>query len=253
MSRFRARVSYDGGAYLGWQRQREPLPTVQRAIEMALEAVLQVPVRVIAAGRTDTGVHATGQVIAFDADWPRDSAELLRALNALLPADIALQSLERAHAAFHPRFDALSRSYGYTVLQAPQPQPLRRNHVWYLRASLDLDALNAAAALLIGEHDFATFGTAPDGDNTVRRVYVSTWGRQPVRDGWLYRYQVEATAFLYHMVRRMVALQVAVGSGRMTLKAFEAAFLACDLSQAKAIAPPQGLVLEKVRYNNHDR
>jgi len=246
MSRYRATLAYDGTAYYGYQRQPSH-PSVQGAVEEALEKVLGTPTTVWAAGRTDTGVHATGQVIAFDAAWRHDENTLLRAVNANLPDDIALQEVLQQDN-FHPRFDALSRTYRYDVAVVHVRQPLLNKRAWQLHSLLDEQSLHQAAALLLGEHDFAAFGTPPQGTNTVRFVYRSQW--QPLhQEGFpSFRYEVEATAFLYHMVRRIVGSMVAVGRGVISLDEFEAMFQSADLSRNKWMAPPQGLVLTGVRY-----
>ncbi len=246
-TRYRATLSYDGTAYLGFQRQAEGIPSIQAAVEKAIHRVSGQAVTVIGAGRTDTGVHARGQVIAFDVEWRHADADLLRAINALLPEDIALQDITR-QPGFHPRFDALSRLYHYTMIQAEQPQPLLRQQSWRVRGSLDLEVLHTAAALLVGEHDYATFGHPPQGTNTVRTIYRSEWTVQPEHFGIRLLYRVEANAFLHHMVRRITGMLVDVGRGYTTLAAFEQAFRAADLAQAGTMAPPQGLVLEKVHY-----
>lgn len=246
--RYRATLSYDGTAYCGFQRQVEAIPTIQAEVEKAISAVLGHPVTIVGAGRTDTGVHARGQVIAFAIQgWRYDDQTLLRAINANLPADIALQDIAPAMG-FHPRFDALSRSYVYTIINAPQPQPLWRRYAWWIYGELDTEAMQQAAALLVGEHNFATFGSPPQGSNTVRHVLQSYWTVYPESFGQRLVYQVEANAFLYHMVRRMVGLQVQVGQKRLSLAEFEAAFRACNMKYARMIAPPQGLVLDKVTY-----
>lgn len=202
----------------------------------------------IGSGRTDTGVHATGQVIAFDVDWRHPDDELLRAINAVLPEDIALQHIAQ-QPGFHPRFDASSRCYAYTVINAAQRQPLWRGRAWYVWGSLDIDVLHTVAALLVGEHDFATFGSPTQGTSTIRRVIRSGWQVHQESFGQRLVYEVEANGFLYRMVRRMVGMQMDVARGLLTLDAFEAAFGAGDLSLAGTVAPPQGLVLETVRYN----
>lgn len=247
-ARYRALLAYDGTAYQGFQRQADGIPTVQAAVEQAIKIVTQQAVTIAGAGRTDTGVHATGQVIAFEVEWKHGVDTLLRALNARLPDDIALQSLsEESNERFHPRFSALSRRYGYTVLQTSQRQPLLRNRAWYVRHPLRLETMQAAAALLVGQHDFATFGQPPQGDNTVREVFCSEWLELPAQPDILL-YRIEATAFLQHMVRRIVAMLVEVGSGHLSVGQFEDNFRLADLALARTIAPPQGLVLEAVRY-----
>ncbi|MBC8171908.1 MAG: tRNA pseudouridine(38-40) synthase TruA [Anaerolineae bacterium] len=243
--KYRAILAYDGTAYQGFQRQAEGIPTIQAAVEQAIKTVTQQVVTVNGAGRTDAGVHAAGQVITFAVDWRHHHQVLLQALNARLPDDIVLQMLvEELNDKFHPRFSAQSRSYNYNVLQTVHRQPLLRNRAWYVRSKLDADVMQAAAKLLVGEHDFATFGQPPQGENTVRLVFRSDWQIQPE----MLIYHIEATAFLQHMVRRMVGMLVDVGRGWLTLKQFEDRFRRADLSLAKTIAPPQGLTLEAVRY-----
>lgn len=249
MARYRAILAYDGTAYQGFQRQIEGVPTIQAAVEQAIWTVTQQPVVVVAAGRTDAGVHAIGQVIAFDAEWRHGEAKLLKAINTRLPYDIALQDLTQ-HEGFHPRFDARSRTYRYTVLQSEQRQPLMWRYCWHIYRPLDFDAMQAAAQMLLGRHDFAAFGNPPQGDNTVREVYRSEWARDDVDGGTQHVYTVEATAFLHHMVRRMVGVQVDVGLGRLDLQAFRHIFESRDLSQAKTLAPPQGLVFANARYDD---
>lgn len=246
---YRATLAYDGTAYYGSQRQAEGIQTVQAAVERAIAKVTQQAVTIIAAGRTDAGVHATGQVITFTVAWRHGDDKLLRAINANLPDDIALQDLQQ-QPGFHPRYDARARRYCYSVVQAAQRQPLLSRSAWHVTQPLDLHLMEQAAALMVGKHDFAAFGTPPQGDNTVREVFVSEWTWQAQPYGALYQYTVEANAFLYHMVRRMVGLQVEVGRKRLSLDAFAEIFFSADLSQARALAPPQGLVLTHVRYGD---
>lgn len=247
--RYRAALAYDGTAYQGFQRQAGDTPTIQLALERAVEVITGQQVTVIAAGRTDSGVHATGQVIAFDVNWDHPDADLLRAINAVLPSDIALQDLAR-HEGFHPRFDAVSRVYKYTLLLAAQRQPLLRHRAWHVFAPLDSNAMQTAANWLVGTHDFGAFGKAPiDGsENTIRAVMRSQWVTEPFENGQLWHYTIEANAFLQHMVRKIVGMLVDVGRGAQTLAQFDAAFRRAELVQAGTMAPPQGLVLEAVRY-----
>jgi len=250
MTRYRSTLAYDGTAYLGFQRQAEDIPTIQSAVEHAIHHITGQTTSVVAAGRTDTGVHATHQVIAFDAEWRHGDAALQNALNATLPGDIAVCDLCQ-HPGFHPRFDARSRTYRYSVLQTPVRQPLLRHMTWQIHQSLDWDIMQKVAALLIGRHDFAAFGNSPQGENTVRDVFRSEWERHiQGADAILYIYVVEANAFLNHMVRRMVGMQVDAGAGRLTPDVFWQIFARADLSQAKTLAPPQGLVFANVRYDD---
>jgi tRNA pseudouridine38-40 synthase len=246
MRRYRARLAYDGTAYQGYQIQPNG-PSVQAAVEAALERVFKQSIKTVAAGRTDTGVHATGQVIAFDAAWNHDDATLLKAINLYLPEDIALQDLVQ-QAGFHPRYDALSRTYRYTVAVVDVRQPLLAWRAWQMQSKLDVAAMQRAADLIIGEHDFAAFGNPPKGENTVRTVFRSVWQTELAPFGQFVSYEIEATAYLYHMVRRLVGNQVAVGAGRLSLEDFESLLRSQDLAQNKWIAPPHGLTLTGVSY-----
>jgi tRNA pseudouridine38-40 synthase len=245
--RYRATLAYDGTVYQGFQRQIGDTPTVQLAVEKAIAAVTGQKPTVIGAGRTDAGVHATGQVIAFEVEWTHSDEALLRAINANLPEDIALQDIGDAPG-FHPRFDAASRLYRYRVFQGKQRQPLMRSQTWQVRWKLDIAAMSEAARLLIGEHNFAAFGRPPQGENTVRKVYQSEWITEPVANGTLWIYTIEANAFLQHMVRRIVWMLVDIGRGKLSVADFEAYFRRAELPDKGSIAPPQGLTLEQVKY-----
>jgi tRNA pseudouridine38-40 synthase len=248
LTRYRATVSYDGTAYQGFQRQAGDTPTIQLALEQAIAAITGQAVTVIGAGRTDSGVHAAGQVIAFDVDWRHGDLDLLRAVNGVLPGDIALQDI-RQHPGFHPRFDAAARIYRYHIVQSPHRQPLLRDRAWHIWRELDFDAMASASMLILGEHDFAAFGKPPAGENTVRLVMESHWTRRRAPYGYDWTYTIEANAFLQHMVRRLVGVLVEVGRGRLTLADFEALFRSAELVGAISLAPPQGLVLDSVKYD----
>ncbi|MFW5708682.1 MAG: tRNA pseudouridine(38-40) synthase TruA [Chloroflexota bacterium] len=252
MPLFRATLAYDGTAYQGFQRQPADIPTIQLAVERAIARITQDPaVTVLVAGRTDSGVHARGQVIAFEVAWRHSVEELLRAINAVLPDDIALQDL-RIQPGFHPRYDAHARAYSYTVIVTPQRQPMLWRASWQIHVTIDFHLMISAAALLIGKHDFGAFGNPPQGENTVREIFSSGWASHAESYGQRLVYTVEGTAFLHHMVRRMVGMQVDVGRGLLSLEEFERVFRSADLSQAGTMAPSQGLVLEKVRYPGED-
>lgn len=253
--RYRATVAYDGSRYKGFQRQADGIPTVQAALEDAIAGVAAQAVTVIGAGRTDTGVHAEGQVIAFDVGWKHSTDALINAINAVLPDDIALQDLTMlgevaaGSRGFHPRFDATARVYRYTVYPAWQRNPLMRERVWQVYATLDLEAMRKAAGLLIGEHDFGAFGKPPQGDNTIREVVRSEWLEEPS----VLIYRIEANAFLQHMVRRIVGALVTVGRGSLTVDEFETIFRSREIRRGIRLAPPQGLVLEQVKYAGESR
>jgi tRNA pseudouridine38-40 synthase len=254
--RARAIVCYDGTDYAGSQRQAD-VPTVQETLETALRQVTQKETTVLAAGRTDAGVHAVGQVIAFDTSWPHGSGDLQRAMNAVLPSDVAVRELEEAAADFHPRFDARRRHYRYRIHQASIRSPLARRYSLHVPYPLHLEAMDEAAQILVGEHDFATFGQPPQGDVTVRRVFRADWEPEPgcgqpfdsnQDDMTFLRFDIEANAFLYRMVRSLVGTLLDVGQGRMSVGAFEEAFASCERGHAGKTAAPHGLCLIKVTY-----
>jgi tRNA pseudouridine38-40 synthase len=210
-------LAYDGASYQGFQVQGDNVPTIQGTVEAALKkASGGQDIPIIGAGRTDSGVHATGQVIAFDLAWKHDDEDLLRAVNALLPTDIAIQRLDRAEAGFHPRFDAVSRTYQYFVYEAQIRQPMMARMSWWVKppvhTRLDVELMNWAAAKLLGSHDFGSFGNPTQGESTVRQVFQSEWTIEvPTRGTRLLSYCIEANAFLYHMVRTTVGTLVAHG------------------------------------------
>jgi tRNA pseudouridine38-40 synthase len=246
--RFAGRLAYDGTAYLGFQKQTEDKPTIQRAVEAALAQVTAHTITVIGAGRTDTGVHAQGQVIAFDGMWQHPVENLQKAINLYLPFDIALQSLRIVPDDFHPRFDAISRTYLYRIYIASTRDPLRERYVWHRLLPLDYGAMQSALQRLIGEHDFATFGQPTQGEVTIRTVYEASLGR----DGDEIHITIRANAFLQRMMRSIVGTLVEVGRGKMTVEDFEAALLAKDRGWSGQSAPPRGLTLTHVTYLDVD-
>jgi tRNA pseudouridine38-40 synthase len=238
-------VEYEGTAYLGWQLQPDG-PTVQGVLEQALATVLRERVRVRAAGRTDTGVHACGQVVAAPVSRvPDDLDRLLKSLNALTPDDVAIRALSVVGDDFDPR-RAKSRHYEYRILTSRTPSAFWRRYAWHHSAPLDVDAMGAAAAALVGEHDFAAFRAA-DADpvrSTVRRVFTS----EVAREDDLLVYRIEATAFLKHMVRNIVGTLTEVGRGERPVSAMADVLAGRDRRLAGRTAPPHGLVLVAVRY-----
>lgn len=245
MTRYRATIAYDGWGYHGFQRQAaEHEPTIQGEIERALAQIGQAEAVVVGSGRTDAGVHAVGQVIAFDAEWRHGLADLQRALHATLPTDIAVLDLAEAAPDFHPRYDAVSREYVYTIYNAPVRHPLYRRYALHVVESLDVAAMNAAAATLAGEHDFAAFGLPTVGRATVRRMMRAECRAEPP----FVRVELEANGFLYRMVRSIVGTLLAVGRGVMALGQFRAVLESRDRSRAEAPVPPEGLCLMRVNY-----
>jgi tRNA pseudouridine38-40 synthase len=241
--RYRAIVEYDGTDFLGFQIQARGR-TVQGEIEKSLRQVTQVATRIEGAGRTDSGVHATGQVIAFNVIWKHSSADLHRALNATLPDDIVISDLKTVDPTFHPRFSALSRAYCYTVLNQPWINVLQRRYAYHVKAPLAVAAMNEASQYLIGTHDFASFGKPPQGENTVRHITQAEWSTS----GKLLSFEITANAFLYRMVRTIVGTLVQVGLGQLAAGEIKNILDARDLTRSAPPAPAHGLCLVRVIY-----
>lgn len=237
-------LEYDGSNYSGWQLQPRH-DSIQGRIEAALERIFSAPVRVHGSGRTDAGVHARGQVAAITIPRLFEAAELQRALNALLPSDIVVLEVAPAPDGFDPRRDARSRVYEYRVLNRKMASAFEYRYSWLVRERVDLGAMNAAASIFVGEHDFAAFRSlGTETTTTVRRVISSEW----TRDGVILLYRVEGSSFLRHMVRAMVAAMVEVGRGKLTAQNVAAILAGRDRQAAPANAPPGGLYLVEVRY-----
>jgi len=239
-------VEYEGTAYQGWQVQPTG-PTVQSVLEAALATALREPIRVRGAGRTDAGVHASGQVAsARVARVPDDLERLERSLNALTPDDVAVRNLTVVDDDFDPRRHARSRMYEYRIWRGSAASPFWRRYAWHVPSALDVEEMAAAAERLLGEHDFNAFRAA-DADpvqSTVRRVFES----RIESDDTLLLYRIEATAFLKHMVRNIVGTLVEIGRGERSSTSIDALLAGRDRTQAGATAPPHGLVLVAVRY-----
>ncbi len=241
--RYQAIIEYDGTAYCGFQKQLTG-PSIQQELERAIRLISGEERTVIGAGRTDSGVHATGQVVAFDLEWPHGPKTLWRALNANLPADIAAVRLSETKEDFHPRFDAIKRTYNYYIYNEPVRSPLYRRTSWHVSQQLDIGRMNLAASAIVGEHDFATFGRPPQGNNSVRQVFQAEWNRNES----LLIFTIEANAFLYRMVRSLVGCLKAVGEGTWTVERFIATLNARDRDRAAQTAPPHALFLTSVIY-----
>ena len=245
MTRYKAIIEYDGTNYFGFQRQVVEQTTIQGELENALSQIIQVQTPIVAAGRTDAGVHARGQVIGFNLEtWRHGPHALQRAMNAKLPKAIAVREVEVVSAEFHPRFDATRRAYRYTIYNAAVRSPLLHNRVWHLHRPLDVAKMHEACSHLIGIHDYATFGTPPQGNNTVREVFLA----QCQKDNDFVIFDIEATAFLKRMVRSLVGSLRLVGDGSWAVAQFVEAFEKRERSASGPSAPPQGLVLERVEY-----
>lgn len=244
MERYQLTLSYDGTEYKGFQRQGKTR-TVQLEIERVLKDLGWHGKSILFSGRTDSGVHALGQVIAFDLEWNHAEIDLLNAFNAKLPADIAVLSCRNVKNDFHPRFDAKNRVYLYSILISKHRQPLKERYAWRIPESLDMELLNLAAGVVVGTHDFKCVGRAMKEDGTtIRTVYHAHWTRGPDKS---LRFEICANAFLYHMVRRIVFIHTSIARSWMSIDQFR------DMIDAKhpgkpGIAPPCGLCLMKCNY-----
>jgi tRNA pseudouridine38-40 synthase len=238
-------IEYDGTDYLGFQLQAEGR-TIQGEIERALAEVTGRETRVIGAGRTDSGVHAVGQVISFVPQWKHSLTDLRRAMNALLPEDIAVHQIAWVADDFHPRFSAVSREYRYVILNQPSRSPLARRFAYHYFKPLDVEAMARAVKYLVGSYDFASFGRPPQGENTVRQIYQAECTRQ----GQFIYFNIVANAFLYRMVRSIVGTLLLVGVGKLSPERFEEILQARDRGRAGPTAPAHGLCLMRVNYKS---
>jgi len=237
-------VEYDGTAYAGWQRQPNQ-PTVQAAVEAALQRITQTEIPVTGAGRTDAGAHAFGQVISFRSEKPMSPDEWVRGLNGLLPSDISVRSAERMAENFHARYSARGKLYEYRILNRPDRSALDRSRAWHVRKRLDIQAMRDAASPLLGRHDFSSFQGSPTDEKDpiceLRRLEISQ--EQPV-----IRVEVEADRFLKQMVRAIVGTLVEVGVGKRPAKSVKEILEARDRRAAGVTAPAHGLYLVRVDY-----
>ena len=245
MSRYRLTVEYDGGPYHGFQAQGE-LPSVQTALERAITAFCGETIRINAAGRTDTGVHATGQVVHFDLEksWP--AATVMNALNAHLVSEsvVVLDAVE-TDPDFHARFSAKGRAYLYRILNRKAPPALERGRVWHVKKPLDAEAMHAAAQALVGHHDFTTFrDLACQAKSPMKTLDVAGVWRQG--DEVLLRFA--SRSFLHRQVRSMAGSLAEVGVGRWSAADLEAALEARDRKACGPVAPAEGLCLTHVEY-----
>ncbi|MGE3303690.1 MAG: tRNA pseudouridine(38-40) synthase TruA [Hyphomonadaceae bacterium] len=245
MARFKLTLEYDGGGFDGWQRQSER-PSVQGALEHALQSMTGEAAEVYGAGRTDAGVHALGQAAHVDIAKPVTPDRLREALNALVrPAPVTVLRVEEAADDFHARFDATARIYWYRILNRRAPPALERGRVWHVARKLDRDAMDEAASYLVGQHDFTTFRDA----QCQAKSPVKTLDRMDVMQaGEEIHVRCAARSFLHRQVRSMVGAVVEAGWGRRTPRDVRAALEARDRARCGQVAPAEGLYLERVEY-----
>jgi tRNA pseudouridine38-40 synthase len=240
-------LQYDGTAYAGWQRQENGL-AVQALLEDALAPIEGSRVVVHGAGRTDAGVHALAQVATVTLSVAMEPPALARALNAVLPRDVRVLSVEESGPGFHARFSATGKIYEYRIVNAPLISPFLHKYAWHVVQPLDLERVREASALLVGAHDFAAFqGSRAKVTSTTRTIRSIEW-----EDGGGYDLplvmRIEGDGFLRHMVRNIVGTLVDVGAGRYVPSRVVEILASRDRTQAGPAAPPQGLFLVRVLY-----
>jgi len=237
-------IEYDGTLFYGYQLQPD-VRTVQGSIETVLAKITKVFTRVSVAGRTDAGVHAVGQVIAFDIAWRHSISDLYRALNSVLPDDIAVKKLTTVLPDFSPRYDALKRSYRYIIVNDTSSTVFERLYSYHVKSELNLNLMKDASVNLIGRHDFSSFGKSPQpGRHTVRQIMSIDWSTEKNR----IIFDITANAFLYRMVRNIVGTLLQVGLSRLDSEDVKEILLAKELKRSGPAAPAHGLYLMKVVY-----
>lgn len=246
VQRYAAIVEYNGACFHGWQKQKHHNePTVQAALEAAISMVANHPVEIVCAGRTDAGVHATRQVIHFDTTAKRPDYNWLMGVNTNLPDGVALQWLSAVDGDFHARFKAQARRYRYIINNAPFKQALQHDQLTWWRYPLDAERMHEAAQALIGEHDFSAFRAkdcqAKSPVKTMHHIQVKRWGN-------IIMLELEASAFLYHMVRNIVGVLLPIGEGSKPVSWMAEVLATRNRKQAGITAPGEGLYFVGVKY-----
>lgn len=238
-------VSYDGTRFVGWQRQAEG-ESIQGLVEAALARLEEGPVTVHGAGRTDAGVHAVAQVASVQVTCGHPAEVLLRALNACLPTDVRVTRVEEAPADFHARFSARSKTYRYAISNSPILSPFERLYAWHISEPLDVGAMRAGAAALVGAHDYSAFRSTGSHVRDARRTVTRS---ELVPEGSRVTYEISADGFLRHMVRAIVGTLVEIGRGHRAPASITTLLADGSRAEAGATAPPHGLFLVRVDYD----
>jgi tRNA pseudouridine38-40 synthase len=248
-------IEYDGTNYHGWQSQKTG-GTIQDTLREKILSITGEEVKLTAASRTDAGVHALGQVAAFGTESRLEPDVIMRALNAKLPADIRITASEETDRNFHPRYDAIKKSYFYIISEDRQHSAFLHRYIWYVLSPLDIDLMAEAASLVVGEHDFTSFrGAGCGAKHPVRTVGIADIVRfDEIRfmtatfRGNFIKFRIEANAFLRHMVRNITGSLVEVGRGNFSPETFGKILECRDRTAAGPTAPAKGLFLDKITY-----
>ncbi len=242
MRAFKLIIEYDGTDFVGWQSQINGR-AVQDEVSRVLRQILQEEVTLIGSGRTDSGVHARGQVAGFRSASAISASKLLSALNSLLPRDICVHSVDEVSPAFHARFDARQRRYRYFITR--KPSAVDRRFCWYVSSPLDIPLMQAVAQRCAGAHDFSAFCThVHEVENRICTVSRSAW----TAEGFSLIYEIAADRFVHGMVRTLVGTMVDIGRGKTGGEEFDAILASRDRRRAGTAAPARGLFLEEVGY-----
>lgn len=247
MRNFKAIVEYDGVGFKGWQIQKNGERTVQEELEKACQLIFKQKIHVIASGRTDSGVHARGQVIHFKADTRMKPADIKRALNSRIPADIVLLAVKEVDLDFHAQYSVKEKTYRYTILNRALRSAFWRQHAYHYPHELNLKSMRTAAKVLVGRHDFKSFQAYDplrkdkDAVRIIKKLTIK-------KDGDLISIDVTANGFLYKMVRNIVGTLIAVGAGQLPAGSMANILEAKNRAQAHDTAPAQGLCLMSVKY-----
>lgn len=244
MKRIKLTVAYDGTNYCGWQIQPNGI-TVEEVLNRELSALTKTKVTVIGASRTDSGVHARGNVAVFDTDSPIPPDRIAYALNRRMPEDIVVIRSEEVSADWHPRYQNSVKTYEYHILNSKMPDPTKRHTTYFVSYHLDIQKMREAAAYIVGEHDFASFcNIHTDVEDTVRTIYELAIEKNG--EEWTIR--IRGNGFLYNMVRIIVGTLLRVGRGFYTPEQVKEILEAKDRKSAGVTAPPQGLMLMQIEY-----
>ena len=243
MNRIAFRLEYDGTRYCGFQLQNDQL-TIQKMTEDALYSLYSDNIRVVASGRTDSGVHAKGQIVHADVPKILPAENIAKAMNAYLPRDIRVTALTYVNKEFHARFDAVSRQYRYTIYRGITA--LEKSYVWQIYQRIEIDIMKVCASFILGEHDFTSFCLSQTKtENKISHVSRAEW----IEDGLKLYFIIEADRFLHSMVRALTGTMVDAGKGRYSSEDFKDILDKHHHGSGAFTAPPQGLVLEEVKYN----